>query len=257
MATKPARSRQNGRAIWLYKRPFRHRILRFLLLQRRRLRLQWPRSLLAVDMPRSWTQRPRSARLIHLFCAPQHRSSSGPVRCRHPANLTHTPKRANQRCCKCRAVTVARAGPPCTPMTVTASAFPAWGNPMQMPHSLALIVLTARTSVSPLCARGSISFQRATLPLAPSRFLPPRDLWGKNSGAEDLSARLRASSRRLRSRVPRSRHTERFLPSFFPNLTSVPLQARAIWSRSGEVTMSWLMTACHWQLQMLRSCWAR
>ncbi len=28
---------------------------------------------------------------------PQHRSSSGPVRCRHPANLTHTPKRANRR----------------------------------------------------------------------------------------------------------------------------------------------------------------
>ncbi len=46
-------------------------------------------------------------------------------------------------------------------------------------------------------------------------------------------------------------------PVFFPNLTSVPLQVRAIWSRSGEVTMSWPMTACHWQLQMLRSCWAR
>ncbi len=47
---------------------------------------------------------------------------------------------------------------------------------MQMPCSLALIVLTARASVSPLCARGSLSFQRATPPLAPSRFLPPRDL---------------------------------------------------------------------------------
>ncbi len=42
------------------------------------------------------------------------------------------------------------------------------------------------------------------------------------------------------------RHTERCLPSFFPNLTSVPLQAWAIWSRSGEVTMSWPMTAYHW-----------
>ncbi len=40
---------------------------------------------------------------------------------------------------------------------------------MQMPRSLALIVLTARASVSPLCARGSLSFQRATPPLAPSR----------------------------------------------------------------------------------------
>ncbi len=70
MATIPARSRQNGQGIWLYKRSFRHRILRFLLLQRRRLRLHWPRSLLAVDTPRSWTQRPRSARLIRLFYAP-------------------------------------------------------------------------------------------------------------------------------------------------------------------------------------------
>ncbi len=33
---------------------------------------------------------------------------------------------------------------------------------------------------------------------------------------------MRASSRRLRSRVPRFRHTERFLPSFLSNLTSVP-----------------------------------
>ncbi len=88
MATIPARSRQYGRGIWLYKRSFRHRILRFLLLQRRWLRLHWPKSLLAVDTPRSWTQRPRSARLIRLFYAPQHRSSSGPVCCRHPAIIT-------------------------------------------------------------------------------------------------------------------------------------------------------------------------
>ncbi len=53
------------------------------------------------------------------------------------------------------------------------------------------------------------------------------------------------------------RFSRKFLPSFFSNLTSIPLQAQAIWSRSGEVTMSWPMTACHWQLQMLRSCRAR
>ncbi len=62
MATIPAKSRRNGRGIWLYKRSFRHRILRFFLLQRRRLRLHWSGSLLAVDTPRSRTQRPRSAR---------------------------------------------------------------------------------------------------------------------------------------------------------------------------------------------------
>ncbi len=35
MVTIPARSRQNGRGIWLYKRSFRHRILRLLRLKRR------------------------------------------------------------------------------------------------------------------------------------------------------------------------------------------------------------------------------
>ncbi len=64
-------SRRNGWGIWLYKRSFRHRILRFFLLQRRRLRLlHWSGSLLAVDTPRSRTQRPRSARLIRLQRAP-------------------------------------------------------------------------------------------------------------------------------------------------------------------------------------------
>ncbi len=59
MATIPAKSRRNGRDIWLYKRSFEARILRFFLLQRRRLRLHWSRSLLAIDTPRSRTQRPQ------------------------------------------------------------------------------------------------------------------------------------------------------------------------------------------------------
>ncbi len=60
--------------------------------------------------------------------------------------------------------------------------FPAWGNPMQMTRSLALIVLTARASVSPLCARGSLSFQRATPPLAPSVFFLPGTCEEKTAG---------------------------------------------------------------------------
>ncbi len=63
-------SRRNGRGIWVYKRSFCNRILRFFLLQRRRLCLNWSRSLLAVDTPRSRTQRPRSARLIRLQRTP-------------------------------------------------------------------------------------------------------------------------------------------------------------------------------------------
>ncbi len=38
---------------------------------------------------------------------------------------------------------------------------------------------------------------RERLRPAPSRFLPPRDLWGKNNGAEDSSGQWQASSRRL------------------------------------------------------------
>ncbi len=54
-------------------------------------------------------------------------------------------------------------------MTVTARVFPAF---LPLPRSLVLIVLTARASVSPLCARALLSFQRAIPPLAPSRFQP-------------------------------------------------------------------------------------
>ncbi len=52
--------RRNGRGIWLYKRSFRHRILRFFLLQRRRLRLHWSGSLLAFHTPRSRTHQKAS-----------------------------------------------------------------------------------------------------------------------------------------------------------------------------------------------------
>ncbi len=41
----------------------------------------------------------------------------------------------------------------CTPMTVTASVFPAWGNPMRMPRSLVLIALTASISLASLRSR--------------------------------------------------------------------------------------------------------
>ncbi len=58
-------------------------------------------------------------------------------------------------------------------------------------------VTTALIWVSPLCARGSLSFQRATPPLAPSHFFPPRDLRGKSSGKEDFSARRWVSFRWL------------------------------------------------------------
>ncbi len=137
-------------------------------------------------------------------------------------------------------------------MTVTASAFPAWGNPMQMPRSLALIVLTARTSVSPLCARGSLSFQRATPPLAPSRFLPPRDLVRKKTAGQMISALTSAQIQRASF----SPHGE-VSPVLFSQPDQRPSASASDLVSFGEVTKSWPMTACHWQLQMLRSCRAR
>ncbi len=76
-------------------------------------------------------------------------------------------------------------------------------------------------------------FRERSRPSRPPVFFLSGTLWGKNSGAEVFSAWLKASSRRLRSRVPRFHHTERFLPSFLSNLTSVPPQAWTIWSRLG------------------------
>ncbi len=65
-----------------------------------------------------------------------------------------------------------------------------------------------------------------------------------NSGAEDLSAWLRASAHRLRHRMSHSRHTERFShPLSQPEQR--PLPARAIWSCLVGVMKSWSMTACH------------
>ncbi len=76
-------SRQNGWGIWLYKRSFCHRILRFTSTEATTTSSTLiQRSLLAVDMPRSRTQRPRSARLIRLQRAPasqQFRSRSLPL----------------------------------------------------------------------------------------------------------------------------------------------------------------------------------
>ncbi len=94
------------------------------------------------------------------------------------------------------------------------------------------------------------SFQRATPPLAPSHFLPPRDLWGKNSGLEYLSSRWQASSHRLNARLPRHHHRESSRLSSTPSTISVPLRLLATWSRSVWVTMNW-MTAFLWRLQTL------
>ncbi len=83
-------------------------------------------------------------------------------------------------------------------------------------------------------------------------FKKPRDLWGKNSRAEDLSSRWLASSRRLNARTSRC-HRESNRLSSSPNSISVPPRLRATWYRSLGVTMNWTLTAFLWRLQMRKS----
>ncbi len=78
---------------------------------------------------------------------------------------------------------------------------------------------------------------------------PPRDLRGKSSGAEDLSARRWVSLRRQYPCVPHSLPTVRFPPFSSPARTSIPLWLRAIWSHSEEAITARWMTACHWRLR--------
>ncbi len=216
----------------------------FLLLRRRWLRLHWPRSLLAVDTPRSWTQRPRSARLIRLSTRP----SIAAVPVSFAAAIRWLSRKSLKEqigilmprhyCGSCRSPLHADDGhSECVSCLGKSHADAALsGSDCSHCESISLASLRSR-----------IAFFSESDPA--TRALPFSSSQGpvrKNSRAEVLSARLRASSRRLRSRVPRFHHAERCLPSFFPNLISVPLQAWAIWSRSGEVTTSWPMTACHW-----------
>ncbi len=93
-----------------------------------------------------------SARLIRrFFLVLQRCSISSPA---FHAAIRQLLKQLSKRawhCFKCHAIIAVRAGLPCTPMTATASAFPALGNPTRKPHSVSL-----------LCTCGSLSFQRAT-----------------------------------------------------------------------------------------------
>ncbi|ROL44250.1 hypothetical protein DPX16_4319 [Anabarilius grahami] len=72
---------------------------------------------------------------------------------------------------------------------------------------------------------------------------------GRDSGAERLSARSCASSRRPRPRVPRPLLLENSLPSCSPDLISVPLQMRATSSCSVHLTKSRSTTPCPSRLQ--------
>ncbi len=87
MAAMPAKVRQNGWGIWLYRRPLRHRILRFLLLQRGHLfadlRDLKPFSLLTSfhsgSKPSSLADLPADSLLSSRFSAWQQPLSHGPL----------------------------------------------------------------------------------------------------------------------------------------------------------------------------------
>ncbi len=100
------------------------------------------------------------------------------------------------------------------------------------------------------CSDMSLSSLRSRLAF----FSESRDLRGKSSRAEELSARRRVSSHRLCPRVPLSLPTKSSHPFSSPTQTSITLRLRAIWSHSVEAMMARWMTACHWRLQMRRCC---
>ncbi len=78
------------------------------------------------------------------------------IPCRHLASIQRASlkEQISWRCCKCHAVIVRRAGPPCRRMMLTLSACHAWGNPTLTPPSARLAALIARASVLPLYVLG-------------------------------------------------------------------------------------------------------
>ncbi len=125
------------------------------------------------------------------------------------------------------------------PMTVTASVFPAWEIPCRCRAPLASDFFSLREhQSSPLCARGSLFFSESDpAPRALPFFLPPGTCEEKTAGQRFSAPVEKASSRRLRSRVPRfSPHREVSLPSvFFPTWPSSLCKRE----RSGLVRGKW------------------
>ncbi len=237
-------SRRNGRGIWLYKRSFRHRILRFFLLQRRRLRLHWSGSLLAVNTPRSRTQRPRSARLIRLQRAPasqQFRSRSLPLSGDH-VSLS---KRANRRSNAAPLLRLVQ-GRPARRWRSQRVCFLPGESPCGC-RARWFWLLSLREHQSRLSAHAHrFLFRERSRPSRPPVFFLSGTCEEKTAGQRFSAPGWKRAHAGSDPACLVFHHTESFLPSFLSNLTSIPLQAWAIWSRLGEVTMSWPMTACHW-----------
>ncbi len=147
MAMQPAIARQNGRGVWLYKRPLRCHISDFFSSVTDTL----PCWFFADAMIRRWNA---SAAGLDLSQWPA--CSFG-----HPL----PPSGVDLRDCKCRTVIVRRAGLPCTLMTLTPSVCHAWGNPTLTLCSSGLTALTALAD--------SFLFSKRLRPLChPVFFLP-------------------------------------------------------------------------------------
>ncbi len=139
-----AKACQNGQGVWLYKRPLRHRILRFLL-------LQW-RWLLFDDLWDSKPFSPLTSWLAALKPLSTCSSRGLPVPCRHPANAQKSSKRTHffSPCCKCRTVTVAWTGAAHTETALTE---------MECPHCVDM-------SLASLCLRIAYFLESDSAPCA-------------------------------------------------------------------------------------------
>ncbi len=102
----------------------------------------------AVETPKAAGLGPRSDQL-----------TDSVIPCSHPASILRASlkEKISQRCCKCHAVIVRCAGPPCMWMTLTLSVCHACGNPTLTPPSAGLTAPIARTSVLPLYVLGQLS----------------------------------------------------------------------------------------------------
>ncbi len=157
---KTREAHANGQGIWLYKRPIRHKILRFLLLPATSLcwcmRLE---ALLAIDQPLQRIKTQSSADSLPFRRSQVASVFSAATVSRSPAAIWRMLERAlkeqiDQRCCNCRAITVACAGLPLHTADGHGSVFYAWAPPTLKLESHRHNVLFVRIWVSPLYVLG-------------------------------------------------------------------------------------------------------
>ncbi len=140
----PPKHHQNGQGIWLYNAGIRHRLLRFLLFQRRLQDLRSTR-FEAFAVEQAIAADPDLSLLIRLVTSEQVAApaAAGPRIPTLSSEYFSKKSKFLWRCCKCRVIFVTTAWLPCTPLINTVSVFHAWAPPTAKQHSPGRKVTTA------------------------------------------------------------------------------------------------------------------